>query len=138
MAVRKARPPVSPERWRAEPPNLSAANGSTRPLDPPKPSGTTFGSSLRNVLAPNSIAVPGSEVGSDSSRSPNDVGISGDVRLGVAHLEATCDPGSSAICKVYAARWCQNPPKVYDRQKYFTGANGQERTVYLASCDPRV
>ena len=61
-----------------------------------------------------------------------------DVRLGVAHLEATCDPGSSAICKVYAARWCQNPPKVYDRQKYFTGANGQERTVYLASCDPRV
>ena len=61
-----------------------------------------------------------------------------DVRLGVAHLEATCDPGTSAICSVYAARWCQNPPKVYDQQKYFTGANGQERTVYLASCDPRV
>lgn len=61
-----------------------------------------------------------------------------DIRRGVAHLEATCNPGISAICGVYAARWCEDVPKVYDQQKYLTSAGGRERTVYLASCDPRV
>ena len=61
-----------------------------------------------------------------------------DIRQGMAHLEATCDVDDSGACGVAAAEWCEGAPKVYDQQRYMTGSNGEVRTVWLASCQPRL
>lgn len=61
-----------------------------------------------------------------------------DIRQGMAHLEATCDVDDSGACGVAAAAWCESAPKVYDQQRYMTGSDGEVRTVWLASCQPRL
>jgi len=61
-----------------------------------------------------------------------------DVREGLAHLEATCDVDGDAVCGVAAAQWCETTPSVYDMQRYMTGASGDVRTVWLASCRPPI